>query len=369
MSSTPQTGSRRVATVKINFDALLHNLNRVKQFAPKSKIIAVIKANAYGHGMLEVAKQLSSKKNTSHSPVDALAVAMIGEAIELREAGIKQPIMVLHGFFNVGDLALMEQYNLQPVIHHMWQLELLEQHFTRSLDVWLKVDTGMHRLGLPKELIAKAIDCLNECENIGVCRVMSHYASSDDVYNTLNIIQLKELVKVKSHYDAELSMANSAAVIAQSESHLDWVRPGIMLYGSSPLTDKSAEDLGLESVMQFESHLLAINALKTGDGIGYGSTYICPEDMNVGVVSVGYGDGYPRSAKNGTPVWINGKRCQLVGRVSMDSICIDLRGVEAKPGDRVVLWGDELPVDEVALNADTISYELLCSVGNAVGLR
>jgi len=362
------TSSPRVATVTINYNALAHNLHRVKQLAPDSKIAAVIKANAYGHGMLEVAKQLSSL-NASELLVDSLAVAMLGEAISLREAGIEMPIMVFHGFANIDDLALMERYDLQPIVHQMWQLELLEKHFSKSLDVWLKVDTGMHRLGLPNDIIGQAIESLSECENIGLCRVMSHFANADDVNNPLNIKQLKEIVKVNNHFDVELSMANSAAIISQPESHLDWVRPGIMLYGSSPFDDKSAIDLDLEAVMQFESNLMAINSLKAGDCIGYGSTFTCPQDMNVGVVSVGYADGYPRSAKNGTPVWINGKRCPLVGRVSMDSISIDLQGVEAKPGDRVVLWGSELPVDEVALNADTISYELLCRAGNAIGLR
>ena len=363
-----RTSSCRVATVEINFKALAHNVNRVKHFSPNSKIMAVIKANAYGHGMLEVARQLSSLNASKPPLVDSLAVAMIGEAISLRKSGIEMPIIVFHGFADINDLALIEQYDLQPVIHQMWQLELLEKHFSKSLDVWLKVDTGMHRLGLPKELIGKAIECLNECENIGECRVMSHYANSDDINNQLNIIQLKELIKVNNHFDVELSMANSAAIISQPDSQLDWVRPGIMLYGSSPLIDRSAADLGLEAVMQFESKVLAVNELKTGDCIGYGSTFTCPQDMTVGVVSVGYGDGYPRSAKNGTPVWINGKRCQLLGRVSMDSICIDLQDIDAKPGDRVVLWGNELAVDEVALNADTISYELLCRAGNAIGL-
>lgn len=364
MSLIVQASSNRIATVKINLDALVHNVQRVKHFSPNSKIAAVIKANAYGHGMLEVARRLS----LADSGVDVLAVAMLGEAISLREAGIEKPIIVFHGFANKDDLGLMELHRLQPVIHQMWQLDLLEKHFSKSLDVWLKVDTGMHRLGLPKEIIHQAIESLNECENIGVCRVMSHYANSDDVLNSLNINQLKELIKVNNHFDVELSMANSAAIISQPDSHLDWVRPGIMLYGSSPFLNRSAVDLELKPVMQFESRLLAVNALKAGDSIGYGSTYTCPQDMDVGVVSVGYADGYPRSAKNGTPVWINGNRCSLVGRVSMDSICIDLEGIEAKPGDRVVLWGDELSVDEIAQNADTISYELLCRTGNAIGL-
>lgn len=368
MILSAQSRSRRVATVAIDYRALLHNLKRVKQYTPNSRIIAVIKANAYGHGMLDIAEQLASS-DSENVVADAFAVAMLAEAIELREAGITLPIIVFHGFSDERDLALMEQYELQPAIHQLWQLELLEKHFTHSLDVWLKVDTGMHRLGLPVDIIDKAIDCLNECENIGYCRVMSHFANADDIDNVLNNKQISQLVKVNASHDAELSMANSAAIVSRPDSHLDWVRPGIMLYGSSPLIDKSAEELELKAVMQFETHLLAINDLKAGDSIGYGSSWTCPQDMKVGVVAAGYGDGYPRSAINGTPVWLNGKRCELVGRVSMDSLCVDLRGVEAKPGDRVVLWGKELAVDDVASSAGTISYELLCSAGNAAGLK
>lgn len=364
--SMRQSGCRRVATVDIDLDAILHNLGRVKDFAPDSKIAAVIKADAYGHGMLEVAEKLSPE-NTPQSPLDAFAVVMLGEALALRSAGIKSPIMVFHGFTDAEELALMEQQNLQPVIHQQWQLELLEKHFSKSLDVWLKVDTGMHRLGLKQEIIPSAIESLVECENIGSCRVMSHFANADDENNPSNNNQLEELLKVKSHHDVELSMANSAAIVSRPGSRLDWVRPGIMLYGSSPLQGKTAAELGLRSTMQFESKLLAVNPLKAGDSVGYGSTFTCPEDMNIGVVAAGYADGYPRSAKNGTPVWINGHRCGLVGRVSMDSICIDLRGIEAHPGDRVVLWGEELPVDEVAASAGTIAYELLCRAGNAFG--
>jgi alanine racemase len=180
----------------------------------------------------------------------------------------------------------------------------------------------------------------------------------------LNTVQLASFTGVMEDVDTDSSMANSAALITLPESRLQWVRPGIMLYGSSPLVNKSAEELNLKSVMTFESRLCAVRLLKKDDAIGYGSTWQCPEDMQVGVVAVGYADGYPRHAKSGTPVWVNGVNCSLLGRVSMDSICVDLRGVNAEIGDRVVLWGKELSVDKVAKNADTIGYELLCSAGS-----
>jgi alanine racemase len=194
---------------------------------------------------------------------------------------------------------------------------------------------------------------------------MSHFANADEPGHSYNAEQLASLTRVVKDIDIESSMANSAALIALPGSHLQWVRPGIMLYGSSPLIDKSAEELDLKPVMTFESRLCAVRLLKKDDVIGYGSTWQCPEEMKVGVVAVGYADGYPRHAKSGTPVWINGVSCSLLGRVSMDSICVDLRGVRAEAGDRVVLWGKELSVDVVAKNADTIGYELLCSAGRA----
>jgi alanine racemase len=193
---------------------------------------------------------------------------------------------------------------------------------------------------------------------------MSHFANADDPSHSSNNSQLGAFVNVTSKYGAERSIANSAAIISNASSHLEWVRPGIMLYGSSPLLERSAEELDLRPVMQFESRLAAIQRVRKGETIGYGSTWRCPEDMIVGVVAAGYGDGFPRHAPSGTPVWINGHLCPSVGRVSMDSICVDLRGVDAGHGDRAVLWGRELPVDIVADHAGTISYEVLCHAGN-----
>ena len=361
----------RAARIHIDSEALQHNLKRAKSLAGNSKIMAVVKADAYGHGVLSVVEALSA--------ADAFALAMTDEAVRLRTLGITKPLVVFHGFANVEELELMFEFNLQPVIHQLWQIDLLEKFSERQLPakapavqtpeaqikIWIKIDTGMHRLGIPEEDAAMAYSRLKACAAVEEIRVMSHFANADEPSHTYNKKQLSSLTTAVKNIGVESSMANSAALIAMPESHLQWVRPGIMLYGSSPLTGKTAEELDLKPVMTFESRLCATRLLKKDDVIGYGSTWRCPEDMQVGIVAAGYADGYPRHAKSGTPVWINGVNCPLLGRVSMDSICVDLREIEAEAGDRVVLWGKELSVDVVAKNADTISYELLCSASRS----
>ncbi|MGD2159942.1 MAG: alanine racemase [Gammaproteobacteria bacterium] len=346
----------RSARIIVDGDALSHNLGKVREFAPSSKVMAVIKANAYGHDVLAAARSLDD--------ADAFALAMPAEAVALRRAGISRPLVVLQGFANIDELGLCAEYNLQPVIHQQWQAELLYTASRYRVDVWLKIDTGMHRLGVPLEAVDEICQTLRSSAVVGDIRFMSHFANADYPDHPLNYIQLESFIKVVSRYDAERSIANSAAVLSRADSHLEWVRPGIMLYGTSPLHDQSARQLGLRPAMQFETRLCAVQQIRKGEAIGYGSTWQCPEDMPVGVVAAGYGDGYPRHAPSGTPVWINDQLCPSVGRVSMDSLCIDLRGVDAVPGDRVVLWGRELSVDTIARQSETISYELLCHAGN-----
>ena len=363
--------SLRRANIIIDDEALQHNLQRVKSYAPDSRCMAVIKANAYGHGLLAVANVLSQVLLTS----DYIAVAMPAEAFELRRAGMKQAIVVLHGVSNRDELRACAEQNIDIIINQMWQLDLLEQwsqNLTESferplLKVWLKIDTGMHRLGISLDDVTPALSRLAAIKKLHLEALMSHFSSADEIGKDINNIQLDNLIKLNSTLNKPLSMANSAAIISLPASHLDVVRPGIMLYGSSPFIEKSAAQLDLKPVMNFESELIAIYSLKKGDAIGYGASWVCPQDMSVGIVAVGYGDGYPRHAKSSTPVWLNGARCGLLGRVSMDSICIDLRGVEASVGDRVVLWGKELSVDEIAACAGTISYELLCHAGSISG--
>ena len=353
--SSCDSGHRRRASVTIKLDALSSNLNKVREYAPNSQVMAVIKADAYGHGLLRVARQLGDDVNW-------FAVAMPEEAYALRADGCNKPILVLHGFCDENELEQFSERGLSTVIHQSTQLDILLSHsLPNPVDVWLKVDTGMHRLGLALGDVDKYFGQCRNNDNVKNVFIMSHFANADIDGNDLNNSQLEYFVKVTNDIDVDCSMANSAAIMRIKNSHFEIVRPGIMLYGSSPFTDVSAADLGLKAVMQFESMLIDIKPVKAGESIGYGSTYTAETDMKMGVVAVGYGDGYPRHARNGTPVWINAQRCGLLGRVSMDSLCIDLSHVEANIGDRVVLWGEELPVDEVAHNSDTIAYELICN--------
>lgn len=348
----------RRASVTINLNAISHNLSRVRDFAPNTKIMAVIKANAYGHGMLAVAERLSD--------VDCFAVATPQEAYALRSSGCKKTIIVLHGFASVDELNEFSKLNLASVIHQQVQLDYLQETTLSSpVDVWLKIDTGMHRLGFSTDKTEAIFGQLRNNKNISEVFLMSHFANADDASNALNNNQLRSFIEVTNDVDVSCSMANSAAIINQPKSHFEIVRPGIMLYGSSPFVDTSASDLKLQAAMQFESFILDIKTIQAGESIGYGSTYICQRETRLGIVAAGYGDGYPRHAKNGTPVWVNNQQCDLLGRVSMDSLCIDLTQVDANIGDRVVLWGRELSVDLVAQASGSIAYELLCHAGAA----
>jgi alanine racemase len=348
----------RRAKVTIDLDALSHNFNKVREYAPGSRVMAVIKANAYGHGMLAVAERLAD--------AEMFAVAMPSEAYALRAAGCAKPILVLHGFSDDSELEQFSALNLSAAIFQQSQLDKLVNNILPApIDAWIKVDTGMHRLGVPVDAVEAYFGRLRNSKNVTGVYLMSHFANADDIDNHLNNIQLLDFFKATNDIEADCSMANSAAIIKMPKSHFEVVRPGIMLYGSSPFPDVSAADLGLQAAMQFESILIDIKQVKAGEPIGYGGIFTSDTDITIGVVAVGYGDGYPRHARNGTPVWLNNRRCALVGRVSMDSLCVNLTGVDASAGDRVVLWGKELTVDAVAQGSDSISYELLCNAGAA----
>ena len=350
----------RPALARIDLQALQHNFNRVQALAPDSKVMAIIKANAYGHGLVPVARAFTG--------ADAFGVACLEEAISLREAGFSQRIVLLEGLFGQDDLALIHGYQLDVVIHHISQVEMLEQDRQAGpLDVWLKIDTGMHRLGFAPDQVVAVTDRLARLPQPGCLRYLSHFACADEQENPATQTQLDRFREICADLKGERSLANSAAVLAWPASHCDWVRPGIMLYGSSPLPGSTARDLDLQAVMTLATRLIAVNPHNRGDAIGYGGDWTCPEDMQVGVAAIGYGDGYPRHAPSGMPVLVNGKRSALIGRVSMDMICIDLSTQpDAKVGDEVILWGTDLPVDEIAQQAGTISYELLCGVGSRV---
>lgn len=347
----------RPSRVVVDKQALRHNLQRVKQLAPRSRVMAIIKADAYGHGIVRVAKTLAA--------ADAFGVACLEEAQQLREAGVKNDIVMLEGPHKAQDLPQIAQLKLDIVIHNAHQVDMIEKI---SLDVplqcWAKIDTGMHRLGFSPQEFPDVLRRLQACKTIKpTLRLMTHLATANEQQHPLTGKQLDSFSQLCGDIALEKTIANSAAVLNLPQSHFDWVRPGLMLYGVSPMVDSMASDHGLKPVMTLESEIIAIQHLRTGEPVGYGATWNCPEDMPVGIVAAGYGDGFPRHARSGTPVLVNDVRCALVGRASMDMLTIDLRNQpDARIGDRVVLWGENLPIEEVAQHADTIPYELLCGV-------
>ncbi len=360
MPATPAGSATRLAQLSIDTAALQHNLQRVKHFAPQSRVMAVIKANAYGHGVITAARALDE--------ADAFALAMTAEALQLRAAGFEQRLLVLQGFQNSDELAQLAEHQIATVVHHESQLALLEKYSGTKLDVWLKLDTGMHRLGFEPALAPQMVTRLRACSGVAQIRLISHFANADVIDNNLNISQIESFIKVNNSFEFEASMANSSAVVGLPQSHFDWVRPGIMLYGSSPLVGRSAAELGLKPVMTLQAPVIAVKQLRAGDSVGYGSLWTCNHDTRVACIAAGYADGYPRHAPSGTPVQLKGQRCGLVGRISMDSLCVELGDLDVAVGDIAELWGQHISVDEVASCAGTISYELLCQAGNAANL-
>jgi alanine racemase len=288
----------------------------------------------------------------------------VEEALALRAAGVKQHICLLEGFFEPSEIPLIAENQLSPVIHHEGQLRAMEKAaLKKPIDVWLKVDTGMHRLGFPPQTVPAVLAGLTACANVRQVRLLSHFANADDKSNSMTTAQTERFMGLAVTSGSERSLANSAGVIAWPMSHLEWVRPGIMLYGVAPLIGYSADQLDLKPVMTLQSAVIAVQRLHKGDPVGYGGDWTCPEDMPVGVIAIGYGDGYSRHSRAGTPVLVKGKPVPLIGRVSMDMISVDLRTQpHIQVGDPAVLWGDGLPVAEVASHAGTIGYTLLCGV-------
>ncbi|QGP55085.1 Alanine racemase, biosynthetic [Piscirickettsia salmonis] len=353
----------RATCVLLSRSALLHNLKKVREKAPNSKILAMIKAYGYGHSF-EVAKYLDKK-------VDGFGVAAIEEAIQLREQGICSPIVLMEGVFSPEELRLVENYNFSIVIHCQEQVDWLHHHalVAKSVDVWLKLDTGMGRLGFDctsgkcLDYLSAIYLSLKKSNKVGQLGLMSHFACADEPYHQLNSRQISAFQQVRKKFPGPYSCVNSAAIFNFSYERYDWVRPGIMLYGISPFADKNGVDLELQPVMHVVSRLISVKQLRQGESVGYGATWQCPEDMQVGILSLGYGDGYPRLAPSGTPFLVRGQRCALIGRVSMDMIAIDLRRCpDAGVGEAVTVWGQDLPVEEVARHVGTIAYELVCNM-------
>lgn len=357
---------KRSARITIHPEALQHNLNRARQLAPKSKILAVIKANAYGHGSVATAGIL-------YPIADAFAVSCVPEAIVLREAGIDLPITILQGHQTTDDLRIAAELDLRLTIHDDHQLILLDNyshHHKFSLN--LKIDSGMHRLGFHPERTGALFKRLQKHIQVKADELilMTHFSCADDLQSSYTEEQITCFEEACLNLPAPRSIANSAGILGWSESHTDWVRPGIMLYGSSPFSNKSASECGLQAAMTFEAPVISVHPLKKGDSIGYAATWQCPKDMKVAVIACGYADGYPRHAGNGTPVWINGSEAEVLGRISMDMIVINADKYDKhqehaiKVGDIAELWGKNLTVDRIANAAETIGYEILCNAGN-----
>lgn len=356
----------RAARAVINLNALHHNLQRAKAAAPRSQQFAVIKANGYGHGMVQVAQALKD--------ADGFCVASVEEAVELKSAGIDQPILLLEGFFHTEELEEIQQNDFQIVVHHEQQLKDLVSLSAQSkseqqpIVAWLKVDTGMHRLGFDSSEVADVYQRLLNCNIVKKpVRLMTHLANADDMRDPATQHQIELFRTILSDERIERSIANSAGILGWMGSYAEIARPGILLYGASPFLNETASVRGLQPVMTLYSEVIAIKQCKKGDAVGYGGSWVCPEDMPIGVVGIGYGDGYPRHAITGTPVLVNGKRVPLVGRVSMDMICVDLREQpDAQIGAEVILWGEGLPAEEIADSASTIAYDLFCGVTTRV---
>jgi len=351
----------RTALATIHLGALRRNLARVRGRAGEAKVMAVVKADGYGHGLERVARALDS--------ADAFGVASPGDGLRLRAAGITKRIVVLSGPDEATDLAEFRRLELDAVIHHESQLAWLEADADpRPLRVWLKIDTGMHRLGFAPARARDAHARLRASANIDRDIVlMTHFAASDEFDNALTTRQIETFDAATRDLPGPHSLANSAGVLGWPNAQGDWVRAGGLLYGLSVIEGKTGADLGFEPAMTLSAKLIAVNRVGKGERIGYAATWECPEDMRVGVAAIGYGDGYPRSAPSGTPVLVDGVRAALAGRVSMDLLAIDLRNVPAaKVGDRVTLWGPQLPVEIVAEKAGTISYDLTCGMTKRV---
>ena len=347
----------RPIQARIDLSALQNNLRVVRRTA-SGRIMAVIKANAYGHGLLHAAAALAE--------AEGFAMLDVHNAVALREAGFRQTLLLLEGFFKADELPLLAEYELASVVHSPQQLAMLDAFPRRNaLQVWLKVNTGMNRLGFTPEQVPAAMEKLKRHPAVREIVLMTHFAHADEPEGIAE--QLERFRGVTDAYRMPRSLANSAALLRYPSTHSEWVRPGIMLYGASPFADTGAQQLGLRPVMTLSSEIISVRELKAGDRVGYAGQFRADRAMRIATVACGYADGYPRHAPTGTPILVNGQRTRTLGRVSMDMLGVDLSEVaDAEVGSRVTLWGEGLPVEEVASAAGTISYELLCALAARV---
>jgi alanine racemase len=350
-----------VATVDIS--AMRHNLAVAKKHAPDSKVWAVVKANAYGHGL--------ERGMRGFSDADGLALIELDNAVRLREMGWKKPILLLEGFFEPADLSVVAGHKLQVAVHCVEQMEMLEKigpGLSAPIHVHLKMNSGMNRLGFTPQAYRGAYERLHAMPAVGNISLITHFANADEPANA-GLPLAEQVLRFRSAaagLPCERSVSNSAADLMHPELSADWVRPGIILYGATP-GGKTAAEFGLRAAMTLESEIIGIQQIGPGDAIGYGSRFIADQPMTIGVVACGYADGYPRHAPNGTPIVVDGLRTRIIGRVSMDMITVDLTDIPtARVGSKVTLWGDGLPIDEVATAAGTIGYEMMCALAPRV---
>ncbi len=344
----------------IDTGAFAHNLARARMLAPASKVLAVIKANAYGHGIVTAAEALAG--------ADAFAVARLDEALTLREAGVAARIVLLEGVQDARELGVAAAQGLEPFVHQAEQIALLEGWSGQPFRVWLKIDSGMGRLGFrPPEVAAAAARLARSAAVVQPANLVTHLAEAELRANPLTRAQIDGFHQATAALPGERSIANSAGLIAWPDAQADWVRPGIMLYGISPFADAIGADLGLKPVMTFETRVIAVKDVAPGDRVGYGGAWTAKRKARIAIAAAGYGDGYPRSAANGTPVRVNGMPAAIAGRVSMDMLAIDVSDVlQVAVGDPVQLWGPAVPIERVAAAAGTIGYELTCRVSKRV---
>lgn len=347
----------RHSQVTVNLDAIRHNYKQLKQAAPNSRCIAVVKADAYGHGAVKVAKALSHKNKVM---ADAFAVATVPEALELRQADIEQKIIVLGGFINEHELLIALEYKIDCVVHSQFQIDLLLRAGNTDLKLWLKINSGMGRLGFN---VNEVTDVLHQLSAFSIVSLMTHLASADDINNNKTTQQLNTIKALElNQYD--WSISNSAGTLGWPDGHKQWVRFGIALYGVNPFATANKSALDLKPVMRFESQLVAIYKRNKGDTIGYSSTFVCDKEMLIGVVGAGYADGYPRHIDETANVLIKDTLVRIIGRVSMDMITVDLTQMsDAKINDSVILWHQNPCAEHIANSSGTIAYELCCNAG------
>ncbi|MBS1170294.1 MAG: dadX [Burkholderiaceae bacterium] len=354
----------RPLVATIDFAALQHNFSVVRATVPKAKTFCVVKANAYGHGLDRCARAFAAS--------EGLALIEIENAVHLREIGWHKPIVLLEGFFDPQDIQTVAHHQLELAVHCNEQLDMLEKAtLDRQLDVHLKLNTGMNRLGFKPEAMRTAYERLRVLPAVRSIKFMTHFANgevADPAYVSV-AEQVRRFQAATAGLPGERNLSNSGAILMYPELATDWVRPGIMLYGGTP-GGKTAEAFGLKPAMTLTSEIIAVQHINKGDAIGYGSIFIADRPMTIGVVACGYADGYPRRAPEGTPIVVDGVKTRLVGRVSMDMLTVDLTPVKgAHVGSKVTIWGEGMPIEEVAVASGTVGYELMCALSLRVPVR